>query len=159
MNLEAYRIFKTKYASTAFSGEGARLYGGRWNSVGTRMVYLASSLSLGTLELFVHTEDYATIYDLCSYIRVEVPEKLIKKVESDDLPLGWDSPEPCSDTQIFGDAWIKASNSAVLSVPSAVTKTESNLLVNPDHPDFKKLKLGLVRSFDLDSRLLGDDKK
>ena len=54
MKRRAWRIVKAKHAATAFDGEGARLFGGRWNSPGTRMIYTSATLSLAALESLVH---------------------------------------------------------------------------------------------------------
>ena len=153
MKITAYRITKTKYADSAFSGEGARLTGGRWNPLGSRMVYLASSLSLATLELFVHTEDYSTLMRLFSSLPVTIDSKLIETPKLKDLPKGWDSPEILASTQIYGANWLQSKRSLVLGVPSAVTHSEQNYLINPEHPDFSKLQIGKLTPFQLDPRL------
>ena len=153
MNVDAYRITITKFASTAFSGEGARLYGGRWNSIDVRMVYLAGSLSGATLELLVHTDDYSTIVDLYSYIPVEIQEYCIKEIDESLLPAGWDSPAPIGATQALGDNWISSMSSAVLKVPSAISSGETNFLGNPDHPDFSSLIIADPIKFELDPRI------
>ena len=151
--LTAYRITQKKHISTAFDGEGARLNGGRWNSIGTRMVYTASSLSLATLELLVHTEDISTIYGLFAVIPIEFESSLVQAVDVDSLPQKWDSPEPISDTQILGDQWISNMSSVLLKVPSAVTPREMNYLVNPIHADFSQIVLGSSFEFEPDQRL------
>lgn len=153
MNRPAYRITKSKRVATAFDGEGARLYGGRWNSPGTRMVYVAGSRSLATLEVLVHTEDVSTIEGQFSVIPLEIPEDLILRIDHDDLPNEWHSPEPIAETQSFGDAWIRDGLTAVMEVPSAVTNEEHNYLINPAHPDFASIVIGDASPFRIDSRL------
>ncbi len=153
MKITAYRITKTKYADSAFSGEGARLTGGRWNPVGSRMVYLASSLSLATLELFLHTEDYSTLMRLFSSLPVIFDSKLIETPKLKDLPKGWDSPDIMASTQLYGGEWLRSKSALILAVPSAVTHSELNYLINPEHPDFPKIKVGKSTPFQLDPRL------
>ncbi|MBT5928248.1 MAG: RES family NAD+ phosphorylase [Verrucomicrobia bacterium] len=153
MNIDSFRITKTKFVATSFSGEGARLYGGRWNSVGTRIVYLAGSLSGATLELLVHTDDYSTITDLYSYIPVGFPEEYVESIDDAALPTNWDSPTPIAATQQMGDAWVSSMSPAVLRVPSAVTSGEKNYLVNPLHPDFPRLIIGHPQEFKVDPRI------
>ena len=153
MSISAYRITKTKHVASAFDGEGARLYGGRWNSIGTRVVYLAGSRSLATLEVLVHVEDISTIEGQYSIIPVAIPEHLIGRIQSSNLPKGWSSPEPVFATQVFGDRWVLEERSAVLEVPSAVTNEESNFLLNPRHPDFRQIKFGDPLRFRIDPRL------
>ena len=153
MTTTAYRIAKSKYLKTAFDGEGAKLHGGRWNSIGTRMVYTSSSLSLATLELLVHTEDLETIYGLYRVIPIEFENALVQEVEVKSLPHGWNAPETTADPQIIGDEWIGSRSSALLRVPSAVTTRESNYFINPAHPDFSKISLGSSFEFEPDLRL------
>lgn len=151
--LTTYRITQKKHLSTAFDGEGARLNGGRWNSIGTRMIYTASSLSLATLELLVHTEDISTIYGLYAVIPIEFDSTLVQDVDVDSLPHEWDSPEPISDTQIIGDQWISSMSSVLLEIPSAVNPREMNYLINPAHSDFSQIVLGSSFEFEPDQRL------
>ena len=153
MTITAYRITKTRHASDAFLGEGARLYGGRWNSVGTRMVYVSGSRSLATLEVLVHTEDISAIAEDYCIIPVAFSDRLVERVEDQDLPEGWASPEPIAETQIFGDAWVRNNRSAVLEVPSAVTTEEWNYLLNPGHSDFDSIEIGPPTPFQVDPRL------
>jgi RES domain-containing protein len=153
MSLTAFRIAKSKRVETAFDGEGARLYGGRWNSIGTRVVYVAQSRSLATLEVLVHTEDISTIEGQYSIIPVTIPDGLVLRIAPDDLPSRWPSSEPLAETQIFGDRWVSDLTSAVLEVPSAVTNEECNYLLNPTHPDFASISIGDPIRFRIDPRL------
>ena len=93
--ITAYRICKTKYASTAFDGEGAFRFGGRWNSRGSRIIYTAGSLALAALEMLVHLDDDSMLFEY-SYVSVQIPSELIVQVEDfRALPKGWsDSPVP-----------------------------------------------------------------
>lgn len=153
MNRIGFRITKTRFVLNAFSGEGARLYGGRWNSIGTRMVYMSGTLSGATLELLVHTDDYSTIAGLYSYIPVDIPDDCIKVLDHSSLPVDWNSPIPNAATQMIGDHWIASSSSAILEVPSAITSGESNFLGNPLHPNFSKLMIQSPRKFKMDPRI------
>lgn len=153
MSVSAYRITRTARAATAFDGEGARLFGGRWNSPGTRIVYVAGSRSLATLEVLVHIEDASTIEKEYCVIPLVIPEGLISRVDRGMLPADWNSPEPLPETQYFGDAWVRSGSSAVLEVPSAVTNEEHNYLINPAHPDFPAIVIGPASPFRIDSRL------
>lgn len=149
----AWRIFKTVYAKTAFDGEGARLFGGRWNSPGTRMVYAAGSASLALVEVLVHLEDAGPLpaFSLCS---AGFDDGIVRKLQDSELPDDWNVlPYPAS-TQALGDLWVRDLQSAVLEVPSAVVPGESNYLINPAHEDFASLKLGEPRPYELDPRLL-----
>jgi RES domain-containing protein len=150
---KGWRIVKTRFAAQAFDGEGARLYGGRWNSVGVRMVYTAATISLAVLELVVHLEnsDVLPSYSLCA---VHFDEAVVTSLDRSRLPVNWaDSPGP-PELLAIGDAWVAGQSSAVLEVPSAVVESENNYLINPDHSDFKSLIIDPWRPFKLDPRLL-----
>lgn len=142
-----------KHLKIAFDGEGAKMYGGRWNSKGTRMVYVANSLPLATLEVMVHAEDYATLKELYSVIPVEFDDKLIEHIKPKNLPPGWNSPVISPLTQKIGDEWVDSMSSAIFEVPSVIVPSESNYLLNPAHPDYKKLKIGNPFDFYVDPRL------
>ena len=151
--IRAWRIVKTRYTADAFSGEGARIYGGRWNSSGVAMVYTGGSKSLATLELLVHLHSTSLLpsFSICP---VDFDTSLVESLDSALLPRDWrESPPPIS-LQKFGDDWISKGSSVVLKVPSAVIETENNYLINPEHKDFKKLVIGSMEAFDLDPRLL-----
>lgn len=145
----AFRLTKAKYVATAFDGEGARLFGGRWNSVGTRVVYLAGSLSLAALEILVHSKRPEDLENYV-YLSVSFTEAMLTKV---DLPDDWQrSPAPVG-TQRLGDAWVLKRQSLLLEVPSVVIPEEKTYLLNPEHPDFVALTLGEATVFPFDSRL------
>lgn len=149
-----YRICKTRHAAAAFDGEGARRFGGRWNSRGTRIVYTAGSLALAALEMVVHLGDEQLLLEY-SYLTAEVAEDLIISVDDfRQLPANWrDSPAPIEAQQI-GDDWAHARASAVLAVPTSIIPLELNYLLNPAHPDFDKVHLGEPTAFVFDERLL-----
>lgn len=136
--ISAWRIVKEKYADAAFSGEGARQAGGRFNSVGVPVVYTSSSLALAQLEILVNLP---TERLLSSYVafRVRFDETLVQPVG--DLPANWrQNPAPRS-VKTVGDRWVASERSLVLRVPSAVVPAERNYLINPRHPDVDKLEI------------------
>ena len=150
--LTVWRMTKPKFASSAFSGDGARLYGGRWNPKGVSMVYTASTQSLATLELFVQDSKLQAHY---LHIPALLPAKLkIEHVDLDSLPEDWRNITSCEYLRKIGAEWILRASSAVLSVPSSVIPSERNYLLNPSHPDFIKIKLGKGQMFETDLRLL-----
>ena len=153
MSLSLWRISKRKYVDTAFSGEGARRVGGRWNSRGQGMVYTSGTLSLAALEVFVHmeVEDVAT---MLAYIRVDVPTEVkIEYLEVAQLPPDWRNVPAPAVLANMGDRWFKSGATAILAVPSVVIPSELNYLINPSHPDFAMLAVESPRSFELDPRL------
>jgi len=151
--IPAFRLCKTRHLASAFSGEGARLNGGRWNSPGLAMVYTSSSLSLATLEVLVHLEDPEVFARLFSWIPLEIPEDLIERTDVSKLAQGWGGLETNHTSRSHGDAWIRSMRSAVLAVPSAVTPGELNYLLNPAHPQIGNIIAGTARPFEPDPRL------
>jgi RES domain-containing protein len=150
--IRAWRIVKTRHSADAFSGEGARLFGGRWNSPGIAMVYTAGSTSLATLELLVHLNtSVLPPYSICP---VDFDASLIEILDPATLPRDWRQSPPPISLQTIGDDWISRGSSVVLRVPSAVIESENNYLINPAHKDFKKLVIGSMEVFDLDPRFI-----
>jgi RES domain-containing protein len=148
-----WRISKAKYAQTAFDGEGARLWGGRWNSRGRSVVYTSANSSLATLESLVHlgVKDSKVPYVL---IRAEIPEQVaIQLITEDRLPENWrEDPSPISLAEI-GDKWLDSTETAVLALPSAINPHENNYLINPLHPDFQKIIIFEPQPYKFDLRL------
>ena len=147
-----WRLCKQHPSDAAFDGEGARLYGGRWNQKGTRLVYASATLSLAALEYLVHAEPGQLKLRLFSYA-ADVPDALIEAMSDTSLPSNWRRvPEP-DDTRSLGTSWARALTAAVLSVPSVVIPRERNYLLNPAHADFKNIRVTDAGRFTFDSRL------
>jgi RES domain-containing protein len=149
--LHAWRIVKGKHAATAFDGEGARLHGGRWNSIGIRVVYVSGSKSLAALETLVHLE--MPVISCFVAIPVEFQSNLIETLSPNRLPTDWNTEPASPAAQHIGDSWVKSCRSAILAVPSILTG-ETNYLLNPAHPNFKKIRTGKPQPFTFDPRLL-----
>lgn len=150
--ITAWRIVKRKLARRAFNGEGARLYGGRWNSVGTAVVYTAESQSLAALEVVVHL-DSSELLNHYVVFEVGIDEALIARLGFAELPRNWRANPPPRKIQMIGDAWAAAGTSPVLQVPSAVLPAEHDFLLNPLHRDFARLVIGKPTPFRFDPRL------
>jgi len=151
--LTAFRIFKTKFSNTWFDGEGAFLYGGRWNSRGKRVLYTAGSLSLAALEILVNLNS-AELLSSYSYAKLEFEEKDVLLVEElVELPKNWSSSPPPSEIQRIGDEWAASMQSLVLRVPTSVVPREFNFLLNVGHTRFATIKRGKPRLFRFDERL------
>lgn len=150
--ITAWRIVKAKYAAGAFSGEGARRFGGRWNSRGTAMVYAASSQALAILEMLVHLEADALLkhYRL---IPVEFPRSLVQVIDPRSLPSNWKRRPAPESVRGVGDDWVASAKSLILQVPSVIVPAESNYLINIAHPDIHKLRIGTPQPFRFDRRL------
>jgi RES domain-containing protein len=147
--LTSYRIVTRKFAGTAFSGEGARRYGGRWNSPGVCVVYTSSTIALALLEWRAHLSQWPP------------PRIMIIELQFDPsfvltpsrLPQNWKQhPAPKANASV-GDLWVSAGKSVILKLPSAIVPDEYNYLLNPAHPDFAKVLRGKPRLLKVDPRL------
>jgi RES domain-containing protein len=150
--MRIWRICKALYADEAFSGMGARRFGGRWNTPGVPMVYASTSLALAAIELFVHLEPGQAPNDLV-YISATLPEgELAQRLEPDQLPAGWwtDDFEPL---RAIGDKWIREKSSLAVEVPSAALRMEWNVLVNPLHPAIAEIRVEEPQPFHFDARM------
>ena len=154
MKVSAWRIVKRKLAKDAFSGEGARRFGGRWNSPGLGVIYASRSYAGAMLECLAH----AGIGRMPrTHVAIEIAIAAAVSVERHDegsLPAGWDHAD-LRVARAFGDAWIRERRTAVLVVPSVVARREGNVLLNPQHPDFMKIVAGRPEPVVWDARLFG----
>lgn len=149
MEIISYRIVKEKHAHSAFSGEGARLYGGRWNSQGVAVVYTSDSLALCCLEVFVNLPSYELLKDFV-YFKLFFDEKFVRGA---DLQDGWNDRPISKVSQEIGDNWILERNSAILRVPSVIIPEGNNYLINFNYQDSNQIKIGDPISLDFDPRL------
>jgi RES domain-containing protein len=147
-----WRICRERYASEASSGEGARRFGGRWNSRGVPMVYASTSLALAAIELFVHLEPDQMPKDLVS-IASELPEgEPGLRWETSVLPANWRSDE-LGPMREMGDLWIRGQQSLAVLVPSVPIQPEWNVLVNPLHPRIREVENESTQPFVFDARM------
>jgi len=151
--LRVWRLSKRRYAEAAFTGEGARILGGRWNSVDVPVVYASLSLSLAVLEVFVHMPAPAQPGDYV-YVTVDlgVPESKVERINMDRLPRNWKRVDHPA-LQAFGDEWVRSRRSLALLVPSVVVEGEWNAVINPLHPDAAGMVIEEPKPFQFDERL------
>ncbi len=149
--LTVWRLVTARYARSAFSGEGARLYGGRWNRKGVAVVYASESQSLAMLESLVQDEPLRARYFV---IAATIPKSVrIERIGVEQLPADWRDFAVREQLQTIGTEWARKNASAVLAVPSAVVPAETNYLLNPVHPHFKHIEIGKPRALVTDLRL------
>ena len=133
--MKLFRIVKTKYATniqSVFNGDGAKKYGGRWNSIGHPCVYLAGSESLAILEILAHTNT-STIIGSYSLFSIEINDQHIIELANPFLPSDWqDYPAPPS-TALIGEQWLASNQNPILSLPSTIVVRERNYLLNVNH--------------------------
>ncbi len=151
--MQLWRLVKTRYAATAFDGEGARRYGARWSSPGTRVAYASSNSALAVLEVLVHL---AGVVALPSYslVTASLPDALVEELASSALPADWRTSPVPPRVQAIGDAWVRSGRSLALAVPSAVVQGSFNMLINPEHPGFARFRVEAVAPFAFDPRLV-----
>lgn len=147
-----WRIVPADQAATAFDGEGAWLYGGRWNSAGVPMVYASEHQSLAALEVRVHI-DRTRRRQLYKCFAIHFDEQWMNLFSASGLPKDWRQEPPPPSLQLLGDHWVKSGASAILAVPSVVIPKELNYLINPRHPDFARVKIEKPTDFAFDQRL------
>lgn len=149
-----YRITKAAYAHD-LSGNGARLYGGRWNSEGNYALYTAENRSLALVETLVHTPMRFLKSAAYFLIEIEVPSPAsIKKIGLKDLPDEWDAWIPAPATRILGDTFLAEQKHLLLQVPSVLMPEEFNYVINPLHSDMKSAKIVAERRLTFNDRLL-----
>ncbi|MGH7527130.1 MAG: RES family NAD+ phosphorylase [Gemmatimonadales bacterium] len=147
-----YRICRA--AQRALDGEGARLYGGRWNSPGRPVVYTSTSLALAALEYLIHVDPEDVPPDLIA-LTIEIPDDIdAETADAAALPAGWEQvPEPPA-CKAIGEAWANAGRVLALRVPAAPVPEEMNLLLNPRHSGASRVRIANERPFFYDPRLL-----
>jgi RES domain-containing protein len=150
--MKVWRICRAPYAAEAFSGEGARRVGGRWNSRGVPMVYCSSSLALAAIELFVNLEPNLQPDDLVSVAAALPDGEPARRLEAAELPSEWWT-DDFGPLRELGDGWIREKSSLAMMVPSAALHSEWNVLVNPLHPAVKDLKIDPPQPFHFDARM------
>ncbi len=153
--MEVYRIAQEKYA-TDLSGNGAKLYGGRWNSEGIFALYTSSSRSLALLETLAHTNAALLAEKIYLLVTLSIPTSLKPEIIAlDKLPRDWDSRDQLTGTQRAGDLFLQKQKSLLLAVPSVLMPEEFNYVLNPLHPDMRKLKITHQRRMRFDKRAIG----
>lgn len=150
--MKVYRIARKQFISD-LSGEGARIYGGRWNKKGSGVLYTSESRSLATVEYLVHLSWAVLPPDLC-IAEIDIPDAPgYHTIDIAGLPRNWMSYPAPPELQEIGEAWKKAGKELLLRVPSVVVKNEWNCLVNPGHPSFGRIYISSIDEYFLDPRL------
>jgi RES domain-containing protein len=146
-----YRITRAPHAE--ISGEGARLYGGRWNHVGTPAVYASENRALAVLETLVHVNPRRVPTDLV-IVTISIPETVPRTTWTEDhLPDRWHELN-ADEARDRGTQWLASNSAAVLWLPSAILPAESNIILNPGHPDHGRALIVETEPFAFDPRLV-----
>jgi RES domain-containing protein len=143
------------YVADDLTGEGAKITGGRWNDQGIPMIYAGETRALACLETIVHLNAGGLPFNRY-LVAVEIPDDLWAAAQREtaaSLPVGWDAAPAGRISIQFGNSWINAKSSAVLLVPSAIVPEETNILINPLHPDLARVTARKIRKWIYDPRL------
>lgn len=150
--MTVWRLSAARYAATLFGGEGARRYGGRWSPPGLAVIYCAESRSLALVEVLAGTDDVDRLsQQKWILVPADIPEECIRKPVR--VPDDWRQYPHSTASQAFGAEWVQARSSVALRLPSVVVPGEFNYLLDPAHPDFKRVKIGQPEPFFFDPRL------
>ena len=154
MTIALWRIAQEapSYQAKDLSGTGAKLTGGRWNSIGTPLVYCATSIALATIETVLHLRAGGLPFNRF-LVRIDVPDTVwAARIVLDPPPGGWDAVPAGMASRNAGDAWVASVASALLVVPSVSVPDESNVLINPVHPDTASLTATTLKRWQYDPR-------
>ena len=149
----AWRIVLESQAATAFSGEGAWRYGGRWNSPRVRVIYVSEHQSTAALDVFIHNKPFSPDEKYKAF-RLEWPESITEVFPVKKLPANWRISPPPAETMEIGDRWVEEKRSAVLGLPSAIAPDDTNFLLNPEHSDFRRIRIHSPIDYEFDPRLV-----
>lgn len=153
--MKLWRITRSQHASSAFSGTGAEKTGGRWNFKGFPMVYASENLSLAALEVFVHVPPGLIPDDMISISAVLPDSVSLLRLDASNLVATWrEYPAPI-ELQQLGTEWLIEKKSLLMIAPSAINPMENNLLLNPMHPEIKRLRIATQQPFQFDPRMFG----
>ena len=149
----AWRVEDKRWVAQSFSGIGASLEGGRWNSAGVPAIYVSKHLAMAAQEKFVHLP--RPLPRSAAYVKfgLRFGGLAVTRMGSSDLPSDWRAEPVPKSTQKIGDAWIALGRTAILAVPSVLYPEETNFVLNPAHPDFRRIKIGDPAPFTFDPRM------
>jgi RES domain-containing protein len=130
-----YRLTQNIHAPQAWSGNGAKQFGGRWNHKGHAAVYVSGSIALACLEILVHTEKTAILSQYCLF-RIEIADNEIEYLDKQYLPDNWQQDPAPASTMDVGSGWLENADALALVIPSCIIPYENNAILNPRHPAF-----------------------
>ncbi len=151
--MDVYRIMQEEYADD-LSGNGSRIFGGRWNSEGNYALYTSESRSLALLETLAHSPFKLLQKKVYCLVTIYVPgNNEMGIINPNDLPEGWNSAMPHTATKKTGDAFLKQKKQLILKIPSVMMPEEFNYLLNPLHGSYKSVTVKQKRIISFDDRI------
>jgi RES domain-containing protein len=149
--MEVYRLAREKFA--ALSAKGSAIKGARWNSAGVEIIYTSAYRSLAMAEVAVHFS-MATLPADYVIMSIYIPDNIsLQNLHASDLPPDWNAFPPPITIQSIGDKFVSDNIFCVLQIPSSVTQGDDNLLINPNHREFKKIQITSTIKFPFDKRI------
>jgi RES domain-containing protein len=149
--MKVYRVGKKQYSSDLL-GEGARLFGGRWNSIGTPCLYTSESRALALLEFSVNIQISDISNTLCFTV-IEIPDDEILEVDLENLPENWNSFPVSSSTRLFGNELLTNCEKPIIKIPSTIITKEWNYLLNPKYNNSNNFKIIEIEDYVYDVRI------
>ena len=152
--MEVYRIAQEPYADD-LSGNGSRLFGGRWNSEGRYALYTSASRSLALLETLAHVQAKLFRNKRYMLVTLAIPDRPSTKILRErELPIDWNALDIFQVTQKIGDYFLEEQKNLILQVPSVLMPEEYNYVINPLHPSMKQVKITHQRQIEFNDRLM-----
>lgn len=118
------------------------------------MVYTSESRALAALETLVHVERPRNLRNAYLIVPASIPDELVESLDASSLPPAWRSPTDMQGTRAIGDTWSRHRVSVALRVPSVLLPQEFNVLLSPEHPDWRHVTIGEPEAFAFDSRFV-----
>ena len=150
--MRVFRLAKAEYSASVLSGDGGLLSDGRWHSIGRRVVYTASCEALTILEVRVHWGRALPRTDFAMHM-IDLPDDAVIDLANADRPKRWNAIPATATSQQVGDAWLAATRSLALRLPSVHIATDHTILLNPAHPRAPQLRRIDARPYYFDPRL------
>jgi RES domain-containing protein len=151
--IRLFRLALSPFADD-LSGEGARLCGGRWNSISVPMIYTSTTRALAVVESLTKLGGFDLLPDNMMMVTLEVPQNQTEPLGLELLPEAWATFPHLPDIRVIGDRWAQERSSLGLYVPSAVVPQENNVIINPVHPSSAEIKIAEKTPFRFDPRLI-----
>lgn len=152
--MRCWRIATTKWALDK-ECSGSRRDGGRWNPAGYPVMYAGSTIEICALEKFVHLSGIQ--HPPLKLVAIDVPDEpgLLYAPKLNELPTQWAALPIGSESQEFGKRWIRAADTLLMRVPSAIIPEAANIVINPGHPAYRRVRVQIAREFQFDARMFG----
>ena len=152
--MRVHRVFQSRFKEDALTGNGAKRFGGRWNPKGVAAIYTSEHLSIAVLEIVVHTDPSVLRVPHWS-LALDIPDRLVSTLDASALPPNWQAPEAADLLQEIGEVHLDAEETLGFAVASALLPYERNVVLNPNHVQFDRVRVVRSEALPIDPRLPG----